>query len=121
MQVMMNGDGHLLIQNSKGQRLGFDGKKIVNEIPGARFTVPRGGAGVKVEPVYYLPKGEAYNITIDGETVKAGTAGSSTVSIFGHDMSEEGGMEECARWLKTFITEVPIEYMPSGEAFWTPK
>jgi hypothetical protein len=87
MQVIMNGDGHLLIQNSKGQRLGFDGKKIVNEIPGARFTVPRGGAGVKVEPVYYLPKGEAYSIKIDGETVKAGTNGSSTVSIFGHDMS----------------------------------
>ena len=41
--------------------------------------------------------------------------------ILGHDMSEEGGMEECAKWLKTFITEVPIEFMPAGEAFWTPK
>ena len=41
--------------------------------------------------------------------------------ILGHDMSEEGGMEECARWLKTFITEVPVEFMPAGEPFWTPK
>jgi putative NIF3 family GTP cyclohydrolase 1 type 2 len=41
--------------------------------------------------------------------------------ILGHDMSEEGGMAECARWLKTFVTEVPIEFMPAGEAFWTPK
>ena len=41
--------------------------------------------------------------------------------ILGHDMSEEGGMEECARWLKTFITEVPVEFMSAGEAFWTPK
>jgi putative NIF3 family GTP cyclohydrolase 1 type 2 len=41
--------------------------------------------------------------------------------ILGHDMSEEGGMEECAKWLKTFITEVPIEFMPAGEAFWAPK
>jgi putative NIF3 family GTP cyclohydrolase 1 type 2 len=40
--------------------------------------------------------------------------------ILGHDMSEEGGMEECARWLKGFVTEVPVEYMPAGEAFWTP-
>lgn len=41
--------------------------------------------------------------------------------VLGHDMSEEGGMAECARWLRTFITEVPIEFMPAGEAFWTPK
>ncbi len=41
--------------------------------------------------------------------------------ILGHDMSEEAGMEECARWLKTFVPEVPIDYMPAGEAFWTPK
>jgi putative NIF3 family GTP cyclohydrolase 1 type 2 len=40
--------------------------------------------------------------------------------ILGHDMSEEHGMEECARWLKGFVTEVPVEYMPAGEAFWTP-
>jgi putative NIF3 family GTP cyclohydrolase 1 type 2 len=41
--------------------------------------------------------------------------------ILGHDMSEEGGMAECARWLKTIIAEVPVEFMPAGEAFWTPK
>ncbi len=41
--------------------------------------------------------------------------------ILGHDMSEEAGMQECAKWLKTFVTEVPIDYMPAGEAFWTPK
>ena len=41
--------------------------------------------------------------------------------ILGHDVSEEAGMQECAKWLKTFITEVPIEFMPAGEPFWTPK
>lgn len=41
--------------------------------------------------------------------------------ILGHDMSEEAGMEECARWLKSFVSEVPIEYIPAGEAFWAPK
>ena len=41
--------------------------------------------------------------------------------VLGHDMSEEGGMAECARWLKTIVTEVPVEFMPAGEAFWTPK
>jgi putative NIF3 family GTP cyclohydrolase 1 type 2 len=40
--------------------------------------------------------------------------------ILGHDMSEELGMEECARWLKGFVTEIPVEFMPAGEAFWSP-
>jgi putative NIF3 family GTP cyclohydrolase 1 type 2 len=41
--------------------------------------------------------------------------------VLGHVPSEEYGMEECARWLKTFITEVPIEYLPGGDPFWRPK
>ena len=41
--------------------------------------------------------------------------------ILGHVPSEEPGMEECARWLKTFITGVPIEFIPAREPFWAPK
>lgn len=40
--------------------------------------------------------------------------------ILGHVPSEEVGMKECAQWLKTFIPEVPIEYLPGGEPFWSP-
>jgi putative NIF3 family GTP cyclohydrolase 1 type 2 len=50
------------------------------------------------------------------------TAGrKKAVIILGHVPSEERGMKECARWLKTFIPEVPIEYLPGGEPFWSPK
>jgi putative NIF3 family GTP cyclohydrolase 1 type 2 len=41
--------------------------------------------------------------------------------IFGHIPSEQAGMEECARWLKSFITEVPVEFVPASEPFWLPK
>jgi len=41
--------------------------------------------------------------------------------VLGHVPSEEYGMEECAKWLKTFITEVPIQYLPGGDPFWRPK
>jgi putative NIF3 family GTP cyclohydrolase 1 type 2 len=41
--------------------------------------------------------------------------------VLGHVPSEEAGMKECAGWLKTFVPEVPIEFIPSGEPFWTPK
>lgn len=41
--------------------------------------------------------------------------------VLGHVPSEERGMEECARWLKTFVSEVPIQYLPGGDPFWRPK
>lgn len=41
--------------------------------------------------------------------------------ILGHIPSEQAGMEECTRWLKSFITEVPINFVPSLEPFWVPE
>lgn len=41
--------------------------------------------------------------------------------ILGHIPSEQAGMEECTRWLKSFVTEVPIEFIPAREPFWSPK
>jgi hypothetical protein len=37
--------------------------------------------------------------------------------ILGHVISEEPGMEEAANWLRTFITGVPIKFIPAGEPF----
>jgi len=37
-----------------------------------------------------------------------------------HEGGEEAGMDECARWLRTFVTEVPIKFIPSGDPFWMP-
>jgi putative NIF3 family GTP cyclohydrolase 1 type 2 len=41
--------------------------------------------------------------------------------VMGHVPSEEGGMKECARWLRTFVTEVPVKFIPAGEPFWSPQ
>ena len=41
--------------------------------------------------------------------------------ILGHIPSEQAGMEECARWLKGFVSEVPIEFIAAKEPFWSPK
>lgn len=41
--------------------------------------------------------------------------------ILGHIPSEQAGMQECTRWLKTFISEVPVEFVPAPEPFWLPK
>ena len=41
--------------------------------------------------------------------------------LLGHVPSEEAGMKYCAEWLKTFLPGVPIEFVPAGEPFWTPR
>ena len=37
--------------------------------------------------------------------------------LLGHDISEEAGMEECARWLRTVLPGVPVEFVAAGEPF----
>jgi putative NIF3 family GTP cyclohydrolase 1 type 2 len=41
--------------------------------------------------------------------------------VIGHIPSEQAGMEECVRWLKTFVTGVPIEFVPAKQPFWVPE
>lgn len=40
--------------------------------------------------------------------------------LIGREASEDPGYGEVALWLKTFITEVPIEWIAAGEPFWVP-
>ncbi len=37
--------------------------------------------------------------------------------VIGHIASEQEGMQEVARWLRTFITQVPIEFLATRESF----
>src|SRR5271168_4514220 len=39
--------------------------------------------------------------------------------VIGHIPSEQAGMEECTRWLKTFVKDVPIEFVAAKQPFWT--
>ena len=38
--------------------------------------------------------------------------------VLGHIPSEQAGMEECARWLKPFVPEVRVEFVPAVQPFW---
>ncbi|MCY3020392.1 MAG: Nif3-like dinuclear metal center hexameric protein, partial [Planctomycetota bacterium] len=63
--------------------------------------------------------------TPEWETVEyvrdAVTAGKAkALVLLGHANSEEAGMEHCANWLKGFIAEVPIQFIPAGDPFWSP-
>jgi len=39
--------------------------------------------------------------------------------VIGHIPSEQPGMEECARWLKGFVKDAPVEFVPAKQPFWT--
>jgi putative NIF3 family GTP cyclohydrolase 1 type 2 len=39
--------------------------------------------------------------------------------VIGHIPSEQAGMEECARWLTSFVKNVPIEFVAAKQPFWT--
>jgi hypothetical protein len=38
--------------------------------------------------------------------------------LLGHIPSEQAGMAECADWLSSFITGVPVAFVPAAEPFW---
>ena len=38
--------------------------------------------------------------------------------VIGHIPSEQAGMEECARWLKGFVKDVPVEFVAAKQPFW---
>lgn len=51
------------------------------------------------------------------DTISSGK--NKALLILGHVVSEQAGMKLCATWLKTFIPEVPIDFIPAPEPFWT--
>jgi putative NIF3 family GTP cyclohydrolase 1 type 2 len=50
------------------------------------------------------------------------TAGQKkSLIILGHIPSEQDGMEEFARWLGSFVKEVPVTFVPTADPFWAPR
>ena len=41
--------------------------------------------------------------------------------LLGHIPSEQAGMQECAIWMRHFVTEVPVAFVAAREPFWNPK
>ena len=64
--------------------------------------------------------------TREWETVEyvadAVTAGKNkALIVIGHIPSEQAGMEECTRWLKGFVKDVPVQFVPAKQPFWLAK
>ena len=81
------------------------------------------GPGSGVPPLL-----SAFDVSVGGEASESG--GNSAFAIdaaalgqpkgtilLGHMLSEDFGMQEVAEWLRAFLNDVPIEWMPAGEPF----
>jgi putative NIF3 family GTP cyclohydrolase 1 type 2 len=80
--------------------------------PGERHMLQR-------DDVEVLVMGEG----LEWETIEYGADAAAegrhkALIILGHIPSEQAGMEDCARWVKTFVTEVPVEFIATVEPFW---
>lgn len=84
---------------------------------------------VALGPGYGIPTlTAAVDVVIGGEIGESGgnaeyaldasAAGQSRgMIVLGHLMSEDHGMQEVAEWLRTFVPDVPIQFIPAGEPF----
>jgi putative NIF3 family GTP cyclohydrolase 1 type 2 len=52
------------------------------------------------------------------DTVAAGRK--KGMIMLGRVLSEDPGMNVCAEWLKTFVHEAPVRWLPAGDPYWRP-
>lgn len=109
------------------KKFGIAAIRIVgdHEMKVTRVALSPGFAGAKREivalempDVQVLLAGE----TREWETVEyvadALTQGKhKALIVLSHVPSEQQGMDECVRWLKPFVTEVPVQFVPTPDPF----
>ena len=62
-----------------------------------------------------VPQWETYEYVRDAVSQNRKKA----IIFLGHVTSEEPGMEYCAEWLKGFLKDLPVNFVPSGPSYWT--
>jgi putative NIF3 family GTP cyclohydrolase 1 type 2 len=72
---------------------------------------------VQVEVIGEAHEWEIVEYAADANTANLGKA----LIVIGHIPSEQAGMQECVRWLKAFVSEVPVALVPAKQPFWEPE
>lgn len=112
-------------------KLGVKTMRVIGDasLPVKRVAMMPGAGGSREQMRLLLTEG--VDVLVIGETREWETVEyvrdamqqgqKKALIILGHAASEEGGMEYCARWLRSFIKEVPVEFIVAGEPFWAPR
>lgn len=78
--------------------------------------VPWNGAPFADLTITYEPDRENNNVEWERDIIASGQK--KGFIIVSHNRLEEAGMDNCANWLRAFISEVPVRFIPSGDPFW---
>ncbi len=115
------------LASSIGKRTGLKAIRVVGD-PNMKLTK------VTVGPGYGFPRMTPDVDVVIGGEVQESDGGMDVASyvrdaatlgipkgmiLLGHWVSEEGGMDEMAKWMRGFITGVPIQFVAAGEEYWT--
>jgi putative NIF3 family GTP cyclohydrolase 1 type 2 len=86
------------------------------------YTGLEGGIAVLAQPgVDVLVVGETREWEVVEYAQDAISSGKKkALIILGHVASEQAGMKYCAEWLKSFVNEVPVEFIAAAEPYWSP-
>lgn len=110
------------------QKIGVDAMRISGD-PNAKVSTVAFSPGygsldglrplVQTEGVDVLMLGEAWEWETGEYMIDAIKAKDKKgYIVLGHIPSEQAGMEYFAEWLKTFIKDIPIHFIPTKEMFW---
>jgi putative NIF3 family GTP cyclohydrolase 1 type 2 len=119
------------LANSLKQKLGIRAVRVVGD-PEASVSgvgLSPGFGGFEINRAVFQHKGVDVLIVGEAHEWEMGEYADDAVTeknkkgliVLGHIPSEQAGMEECTRWLKTFIKDVRIDFVPAGELFWVPE
>jgi putative NIF3 family GTP cyclohydrolase 1 type 2 len=114
--------------------------KLKNAFPGNTFNVV-GDPALKLTKVAFAagaPGSAAHFRLLDDDNVELVLAGEvpqwetyeyardaviqgkkKAIIFMGHVTSEESGMDYCATWLKKFLEDIPVTFIPVGPSYWT--
>ena len=117
------------LARSIGEKLKIQGMRVIGDPQSRVSKVALTHGLLLVADVQEILKEPGVEVVVGGEPVEweAGpyfedlvTAGQAKgLILVGDEASEEPGSGEVAEWLKGFIREVPTEWIPAGEPFWT--
>lgn len=108
------------------------GSKALRVIGDPKAKVSSGTAGMGYSTGRFSPD---VDVVINGENPETGNPYDPTEYaldaaflgknkgqiILGHAISEEPGMEDVATWLRTFIKDIPVQFIRAGEPYWSPR
>jgi hypothetical protein len=82
----------ILFTDDKGHKFGYQGGKFYNDIPGASvdYLPSQDTYDTAIEPIYYIPRGIKFSISLDGSNLKAGTINNILLLGPGYDLSLDG-------------------------------